>query len=471
MQEVWGGNLQPFRIVRDQASNGKKGVRQFYADTPPRPGYDGNDCICHVLDREVKETLKNGALGPLFEQQHKAIVYFKKSTKAGKELLEQQQKRLDSDPNYFMHRLETLGWNNPDSWVKVPIPTKPLKPLLGVATRWWSEIDENIRWILLEEPWLDAIATVRRNLKKKNKIAKAALLKFKERDLEALKKMVSILHPFKDAIKELEGTTTAVIFNTKRFLGEKYPTYPRIVKWLAILREHLREQLRQEEGSHHFSDRVVQVIKDLRGAIDRCFEKLNDDAYLAALLHPGIRDTFFVDDAAHYWDALEIEYRYVFFLKHYSVRLIIFCRKERVIIELEVPDADSNQHPQQTEVQKKDKKTSIAEKFYKKKAVEHLAQDTEFAAFKALGVIEELQDSDGLSWWRDPANQSKFPTMTRLARRYLAIPASSAPSERVFSKYGAIWEKRRGNLNPETANDTIFLHERRRETEKTDSDS
>jgi len=46
-----------------------------------------------------------------------------------------------------------------------------------------------------------------------------------------------------------------------------------------------------------------------------------------------------------------------------------------------------------------------------------------------------------------------------------SIPASSAPSERIFSKYGVVWEKRRANLKPETASDIIFLHELRKVNE------
>ncbi len=56
--------------------------------------------------------------------------------------------------------------------------------------------------------------------------------------------------------------------------------------------------------------------------------------------------------------------------------------------------------------------------------------------------------------------------MAGIARCYLAIPASSAPSERIFSKSGLVWEKKRGNLVPETANDIVYLHEARRREEE-----
>lgn len=33
--------MRPFRVVRDQAANGKKGVRQFYSVDPPLLDYEG----------------------------------------------------------------------------------------------------------------------------------------------------------------------------------------------------------------------------------------------------------------------------------------------------------------------------------------------------------------------------------------------------------------------------------------------
>jgi len=43
-----------------------------------------------------------------------------------------------------------------------------------------------------------------------------------------------------------------------------------------------------------------------------------------------------------------------------------------------------------------------------------------------------------------------FPTLAILARRYLAIPASSAPSESIFSIAGDIITKKRNRLSDES---------------------
>ncbi len=49
--------------------------------------------------------------------------------------------------------------------------------------------------------------------------------------------------------------------------------------------------------------------------------------------------------------------------------------------------------------------------------------------------------------------------LSDLAIRYLCIPATSAPSERVFSTAGLTVAKERSRIDPTTANELVFLHE------------
>eukprot|EP00523_Entomoneis_sp_CCMP467_P012679 CAMPEP_0168790654 /NCGR_PEP_ID=MMETSP0725-20121227/13527_1 /TAXON_ID=265536 /ORGANISM="Amphiprora sp., Strain CCMP467" /LENGTH=460 /DNA_ID=CAMNT_0008841097 /DNA_START=39 /DNA_END=1421 /DNA_ORIENTATION=- len=65
--------------------------------------------------------------------------------------------------------------------------------------------------------------------------------------------------------------------------------------------------------------------------------------------------------------------------------------------------------------------------------------------------------SDTLGWWKERATH--FPTLAKLAKMYLAIPATSAASERVFSLASRVMRELRGRLNPKLLSKLIFLCE------------
>ena len=73
-------------------------------------------------------------------------------------------------------------------------------------------------------------------------------------------------------------------------------------------------------------------------------------------------------------------------------------------------------------------------------------------------------DRDILGWWKE--NSSKFPMLSRLAKKILAIPASSATSERVFSTAGEICSERRTNLSVHNIEMLVYLKENLRELNK-----
>lgn len=72
-----------------------------------------------------------------------------------------------------------------------------------------------------------------------------------------------------------------------------------------------------------------------------------------------------------------------------------------------------------------------------------------------LVLPDEDRKTDALSWWKLHAAQ--FPKVAILARRYLAIPASSAASERLFSRLKLTASASRQNMSPETACMLLFV--------------
>ena len=64
-------------------------------------------------------------------------------------------------------------------------------------------------------------------------------------------------------------------------------------------------------------------------------------------------------------------------------------------------------------------------------------------------------DLDALDWWQK--NEIRFPSLAKLARRYLCVPATSVSAERIFSIAGLVISNKRSNLTPENADMLIFL--------------
>ena len=61
---------------------------------------------------------------------------------------------------------------------------------------------------------------------------------------------------------------------------------------------------------------------------------------------------------------------------------------------------------------------------------------------------------DPLKWWADQA--TNFPFLSQVARRILAVPASSAPTERVFSKLARVNSKKRSSMKPSLSNALVI---------------
>lgn len=61
-----------------------------------------------------------------------------------------------------------------------------------------------------------------------------------------------------------------------------------------------------------------------------------------------------------------------------------------------------------------------------------------------------------LPWWR--RNEARYPNLAQLAKSSLGIPATSTPSERLFSAAGNIASKRRASLSAEHVDMLTFLH-------------
>ena len=76
---------------------------------------------------------------------------------------------------------------------------------------------------------------------------------------------------------------------------------------------------------------------------------------------------------------------------------------------------------------------------------------TEISNYKNESVLKVInrdgEYSNPLEWWR--SRKDVYPMLSELARCVLCIPATSAPTERIFSLASLIISKSRNRLDPE----------------------
>ncbi|KAJ8263828.1 hypothetical protein GJAV_G00141760 [Gymnothorax javanicus] len=85
------------------------------------------------------------------------------------------------------------------------------------------------------------------------------------------------------------------------------------------------------------------------------------------------------------------------------------------------------------------------------------AFEKELSSYLQSASVES--DTDPLKWWKD--HDVVFPALSHLAKKYLLVPATSSPSERVFSCSGNIVTCHRASLKPDAVDRLVFLTQRR----------
>ena len=83
----------------------------------------------------------------------------------------------------------------------------------------------------------------------------------------------------------------------------------------------------------------------------------------------------------------------------------------------------------------------------------------EIGSFRKLPTLPpkdaNKKHTNPLLWWKTHATE--FPQLAKLARRVLCIPATSAPSERIFSVAGQVATQKRNRLAPDTVALLVYL--------------
>ena len=100
------------------------------------------------------------------------------------------------------------------------------------------------------------------------------------------------------------------------------------------------------------------------------------------------------------------------------------------------------------------------------KAKEQVNREEEVKRYMAISVPSEkyFQDYTTLDWWKD--NNKGYGNLGLLVKKFLAIPASSAAVERIFSVAGNIIGSTRYVMNPKTLDSLTFMRKLFGDTKK-----
>ena len=167
--------------------------------------------------------------------------------------------------------------------------------------------------------------------------------------------------------------------------------------------------------------------------------KLKDHALsslpvLSAVLDPRFRDTFLSDDEKKKLPAI----------------LTDLCTPK----EEDVHKKEASQEPAAEKKAAIDRKPSLLSRLSKAVEVATSSLDEEVGTYLSGAPCETT--TDPLQWWK--TNETSFPHLARLAKKYLAVPATSTKSERAYSAAGIIAGKRRASFLSENVDRPLFLN-------------
>ena len=104
------------------------------------------------------------------------------------------------------------------------------------------------------------------------------------------------------------------------------------------------------------------------------------------------------------------------------------------------------------------KKAKMSLDFYESDDEEEGEENEDIVAKEIQKYLKEPKpdrDSEPLKWWK--VKESTYPVLSRIAKKYLAIPATSVEAERRFSDLGNLLTKRRLSMTGANVNKQLFL--------------
>lgn len=268
------------------------------------------------------------------------------------------------------------------------------------------------RWVSLYNTWESILYN------------KAALQVFASNNLSSKYRLSAdewiILELLTPLLKEVADMLTAVQSSTE-------PTLPLVIPFINLIRDVFGKFKKDniDQSNNHFSEYVKEVISEFHQQFmkdfDARWQEFDKSLYLSTLLDPTLKGN--LTEAEHH-----------------------YLRDEYIKLKQTLPDIASDYRPSRPQI-------SLRDRLSGKSKSTQLETESEIDQYLQLPHVQGTVNC--LQWWKD--HQDKYPVLFQLARRYLAIPASSVSAERSFSIAKHLVNSTNSQLTKEVANNIVYL--------------
>jgi hypothetical protein len=238
-------------------------------------------------------------------------------------------------------------------------------------------------------------------------------------EFELLEELIEILTPFDEATQFLSGS--------------KYPT----LGFMTPMLEELARRLKYFNGQNN----QVILVRDtiLENLIDRWGDPSEIGMY-CSFLDPRFKKLNFCTSALRREMVQNMRQQ--------------FDELQSINNDDAINNNDPTSDNETTNVLHKRKKSKMSTFFAHLRTQNFGVERDEFDRYCEIPEIS-LDEGCPLDWWCQ--HKALYPTLAILARRYLAVPASSVLSERLFSNAGNHVTDKRNRLDPDLLNQLVFL--------------
>lgn len=358
-------------------------------------GWSSNVCMAHLMQTAIRHALEDSrAIDKLLAHCRRLVGHFRHSCLATEALTSRQ--------------------------VQLNREKAPLKVVQDVCTRWNSSFYMLRRLVALRVP-LTAVLCDKETTPKE---ADRQLL-LKDHQWALAEELVAVL-------SHLEAATTVVS-------GQKYVTMALMLP-VATRLETIMSSLADSSTNATARAFARSLSAELSSKFP-CIASADTEspAVLSAALDPRFHDLDFLSDE----ERREVK--------------DVLLEKMGKLKKAKSDDDSQDAAPPPPKIKKEDSSLSL---LLGKRSTTSTAPADESVQLKKEVQLYFAEDTlelekEPLAWWQK--NENRFPHLAQLARRYLAIPATSVPSEQVFSAAGLLLAKIRSALSPANIDASIFL--------------